>query len=65
MQATWNHSGAQGGSIYLMSSDSFSYTGQNNDSLGIPSIRSWAITNTSLLGQVECCTLLWLQCRML
>jgi hypothetical protein len=51
-QATSQHSEALGGSVFLMSSDSFSYTGQQQDSQGIPSIRSWAITNTSLLEKV-------------
>jgi len=41
-----------GGTVFLMSSDSFSFTGKQQDSQGIPSIRSWAITNTSLLEQV-------------
>ena len=52
LQATSNHTRAQNGSIFFMSSDSFSYSGQNNDSRGIPSIRAWAITNTSLLSLV-------------
>ena len=54
LQATSQHSSAQGGSVFLMSSDSFSYTGQVTDALGIPSIRTWAITNTDLFQQVFC-----------
>ena len=54
LQATSQHSSAQGGSVFLLSSDSFSYTGQVTDSLGIPSIRTWAITNTDLFQQVIC-----------
>ena len=41
-----------GGTVFLVSSDVFTFSGLLNAADGIPGVRAWAITNTSLLAEV-------------
>ena len=46
------HSQANNGTIFLMSSDLFTFSGLVNAEDGIPALRTWAITQTNRISQV-------------
>ena len=46
------HSQANSGTIFLMSSDLFTFSGLVNAQDGIPALRTWAITQTDRISQV-------------
>ena len=52
-QAGTPHDTANGGTVFIVSSDIFSYTGEYQARDGVCAIRSWAITNTSLISQAR------------
>ena len=55
MQATNEHWTENNGTVFLVSSDIFTFSGLLNSADGVPALRSWAITNTNLIAEVDAC----------
>lgn len=53
-QATNEHNVENGGTVYLVSSDIFTFSGLLSAANGVPGVRVWAITNTSIIAEVSC-----------
>ena len=56
-QATNEHYSEMGGAVFLVSSDVFTFSGLLSAADGVPAVRAWAITNTSLIAEVLALTL--------
>ena len=52
LQATSDHWDEFNGTVFLVSSDIFTFSGLQNSAEGVPALRSWAITNTSRITLV-------------
>ena len=51
-----SHDSANNGTVFMVSSDLFTFSGLVNAEDGIPALRTWAITQTDRIGQVQTST---------
>lgn len=52
LQATNEHWADYNGTVFLVSSDIFTFSGLLDSTAGVPALRTWAITNTSRIAEV-------------